>query len=100
MNTAMMLPVAIIPRIIIPILTTLLFMALPSDLDSVFGILSGIMVSSDLTTGDTIRITGDIHPITGDTIPIIGVEATIPIMGAAAILPIVLTTDPISGKAS
>jgi len=84
---------AIIPKIIITILTTHPILVRPSGLDSVFGILSGIM-------GSSTPIIGDIHPITGDTLPIIGVEATIHIMGAAAPLLTVLITDPISGKTS
>jgi hypothetical protein len=88
-----MVPKAIIPRIIITILTTHLFMAPHSESGSVIGILSGIMDSSTPTIGD-------IPPITGDTLPIIGVEATIHIMGAAAPLLTVLITDPISGKTS
>ena len=88
-----MIPTAIIPRIIITILTTPLFMAPHSESGSVFGILSGIM-------GSSTPIIGDIPPITGDTLPIIGVEATIHIMGAATPLLTVLITDPISGKTS
>ena len=88
-----MIKADILPLIIITILTTPLFMAQPSESDSVFGIPSGIMACSDPTTGDT-------HPITTDTLPIIMVEATIHIMDAAAILLTALPTDPISEKTS
>ena len=87
-----MIPAAIILMIItIPTIHPILVH--PSDLDSAFGILSGIMVSSDPTIMDT-------RPITGDTPLIIGEEATILIIVAAAILPIAPTTGLISGKTS
>jgi len=88
-----MVPAAIIPMIIITILTTHLFIAPHLGLDSVFGILSGIM-------GSSTPIIGDIHPITGDTLPIMGVEVTPHIMAAAATLLTVLITEPISEKTS
>lgn len=81
--------------IIITIPITPLFTALLSGSDSVFGIRSGIMASSDL-------VTGDILLITGDTIPIIGEEAITPIMGRhtdeAATPLTVPRTEPISAR--
>ena len=88
-----LVPAAIILTIIITILTTHLFMALPSESDSAIGIPSGIMACSDLTIGD-------IHHFTGDILPIIMVEVTIHTTGAAAVLLTALPTDPISEKTS
>lgn len=88
--------------IITTILTTSLIMAQASEWDSVFGIHSGIMVSSDQHTGDTTPIIGDTILTTGVILPIIHTgdgDITRP-TGEVDIIPIAPRTGPISEKDS